>query len=486
MVDVAPTGPAILQHLQHVLDGQRHNSSEFARQLQELDERVSELVQRKGETIVQLAQHYLPDMSSEHVHQVFGDVRRELDSILKRKHKRERDLARKIDRIVSRQQDASRQLESVTRELNEKVVQRERLENELTQHLQTNDTFLQLSERTIDAERRLAEHESRVIELNGEADRKLPSYQQSILFQYLWNRHYGTPEYNCGRLIRRLDDWVARLIDYRKYRPSYLFLCTTAERVAEEVKRRRAEFERDVSEMEGIENGLSAELGLDPILQTGTQLGEQRDAMVEELTSLESELEALEDELIELESDEGRFFDDAIDRLRKFLSETETSVLEQRAEQTPEKLDDEIVAEIGYLNEELDDSRESIREMREKRTDAEKLIKGLGYVLRECQNSDFDSDRCYFDPDFDVTIPIDRFLKKEIGRQTLLLEIRKRQHFHPTWVDKLFQRTASILNNETSRAVIRAVAELATQVLIHTLSNKQGRRNRTFTRKKGF
>jgi len=41
---------------------------------------------------------------------------------------------------------------------------------------------------------------------------------------YLWRRKLGTSEYASGFLVRWVDEWIARLVNYREARANYAML----------------------------------------------------------------------------------------------------------------------------------------------------------------------------------------------------------------------------------------------------------------------
>lgn len=52
-------------------------------------------------------------------------------------------------------------------------------------------------------------------EILEECDQKLPEFDQDASYTYLRERHYGTEHYTQRRLVRWMDDWLAKRIDYR-------------------------------------------------------------------------------------------------------------------------------------------------------------------------------------------------------------------------------------------------------------------------------
>src|SRR5262249_43798484 len=162
----------------------------------------------------------------------------------------------------------------------------------------------------------------RVNEMQKEAAEKLPHYEQSRLFRYLYERHYGTSEYQHKGLILELDRWVAGLIRYNEARAGDEFLKNTPALVADEVARRHDRFNELMQQVEAIQHAEAEKAGLIDVLKEGEALGDRRDALVKELEQLRQKAKGLEDELGGLERQQNAFYTEALERFGKFLGDT--------------------------------------------------------------------------------------------------------------------------------------------------------------------
>ena len=69
-------------------------------------------------------------------------------------------------------------------------------------------------------------------------------YQDDLLFMYLWDRRYLTPDYRHGGIVRMLDGWVARLIRFKEMRADYHMLNELPQRLREHATKAAEEAER--------------------------------------------------------------------------------------------------------------------------------------------------------------------------------------------------------------------------------------------------
>ena len=86
---------------------------------------------------------------------------------------------------------------------------------------------------------------------------------------------------------------------------------------------------------------------------------------------------------------------------------------------------------------------------------------GLDFVVRRYQQSNFDSQRSYFEEGFHPREQIDRFRKGVTSKDDLWQAIRLRQEFEPTWVEKSAGQAGSAINSPLAQVLMHAMVEAA-------------------------
>ncbi|MCA9241442.1 MAG: hypothetical protein KDA37_14635, partial [Planctomycetales bacterium] len=345
MVGGYVSGMQVFGQLQHAHRSLGEQLQSAHAKVAQLDGAISDTVRRRGEALLELSKHYLPDITRQTIAGAFVEVRDELEDVLEKKTNRERQLNAKWDATLDRRAQLEDKLNETTSELNGLVEQRETLEKRLADLLAQDEKFHLLSERAVAAEAELARNEQRVEESRREANEKLPAYKKSRMFQYLLERGYGTPDYKKRGLTRRLDKWVAKLVDFHNSKQSYDFLRVTPEMMAAEVSRRRAEFDGLMEQVEQIQRTHSDAIGLTDALKQGVEAGERRDALVAKINQEQQERDDIEAELKYLASDHSEFYQQAVARMKRFLSSLEESALDRHARSTASRQDDALVDE---------------------------------------------------------------------------------------------------------------------------------------------
>jgi hypothetical protein len=399
-----------------------------------LEGQSKELLDRRGEALLKLARHYLPEISRAAIESTFKEIRSDLLGILAKREAKRHELQAHLDQANEEIERQNAGIDDVTRQLDEKVVLREKLRAEVAEILKGNADFQERSRLAHQAEEQLHRDEQRVSDMARESLEKLPHYEQSRLFQYLYRRRFGTSDYKAKGWVRSIDRWVSGLIDYPNARNGYEFLKKTPELVAAEVARRREQFEELKAQVDAIEKAEADKIGLTAVLEEGAEIGLERDRLVGELEGLQKRARDVQKAIAEVDQAQNRFYDQAIERFRAFLGETRLAVLQNRARQTPETEDDAIVAELAQLDEQIDAIGPRRANLAERRKVADRVKDALDDVVRKYRLAEYDSYRSYFE-DFDVTWQVQRLEDGARDADDLWRSIESAQRFRPIHVE---------------------------------------------------
>jgi chromosome segregation ATPase len=441
-----------------------------------IDRRVDEYVVRRGEAIVELARHDLPDISQASVEQTYAGIRDDLRSILARKERAQAELQGRLARCQSAIGESQQQVAAAAVVLNQLVAKRTELQQQAAERLKGDAEFQQLSQQALAAEMQLKANEERAEELQLDAAEKLPAYDRSRLFGYLYNRRFGTPEYAHRGWTRSLDRWVAKLIEFERHRVGYDFLRKTPELVKAEVDRRRVAFHAQMEQVEAIEARVSDDVGLSAVLEQGRTQGAEHDRFSARLAQEQAQAQQVESELHALNAEQGRFYVEALERYTRFLSDTETSVLQARASQTADPRDDELVSRIAWLTEEIARLRPDVQAIETRSRDAEQRSEGLSFVVRRAEQANLDSDRCTAEDLGGVERDVERFLAGAMNQNDLWRAIQDRLKFEPTWVETAATGAGQMLNHPTSHVLLQALAQAASVALQQSAERSVQRR----------
>ena len=417
-------GPEVYRMLQRRSQDAQSAVGEASAAVQRVETEIQNLVLERGKAVDELARHYLPELSDDAIASAFAEVRHQLEAVQARRERRLAELRTALESSEAQRAELEGALEAVTTALDEQVVTRDRLEAEVAVQLQADPEFVRLSTEAAQAQVELERNEERATEIADEGAEKRPSYEDSRLFMYLWKRKFATTGYVQRGLTRRLDRWVAELIEFRKARLGYEYLCVTPELVEHEVTRRRAAFEQLMEQVEALEDAADDDAGLTAVRIEGERLGAEREQTEGKIAANAVRNREIGAELTPIERSRGEYYADALRRLKQFLEHAETSSLAAGARDTTTQRDDRLVAELRIVGSELATLEPRLAELEHREHNAREHNSDLEGVLARFRSADYDSPRSYFDdfdPDLTVTTETHR----------LWSELERRQHFRP-------------------------------------------------------
>lgn len=376
----------------------------------------------------QLARLQLPELSSSTAASAWPEAAAELQALEAQRTARAAELHRELDAATAARQAAEDTLAAATRDLDALVARRDALQAEIARALAATAGYPEQQKATQQAEVALARDLSRSEELAAEAKQKLPPYEQSRLFQYLWRRRFGTPDYTATGFARRMDTRLAGFVGYARAAASYRFLQVTPKLVADQVAKRTAEVAAMHQALAAQEDEVAGRHGLPKVLAEGEALGARRGKALEALEQAQRRLAAAQTNLRDEAGSHGRFHTAAVQRLSDVLARAETAALERRASATPDPTDDRLVAQIRAANAELARLSADLPRLEAEARRLDSIADGLEDVLTRFRRQEYDSGRCSF-AGIDPGALVDDVCDGRLGHEDLWDRLKSGQRF---------------------------------------------------------
>ncbi len=435
---------------------------------------VEQVVSDRGTALLELAKHDLPDIRRETIQSTFAEIQRELILIVERKERTLAELQGRIARLLSAEQEASQSRSQADAQLTQQLAEQARLQAVVLSELQVHAEFPALSKQAVEAEAALRQDEKRVADVQAGASEKLPTYERSSLFQYLYRRRFLTPEYTERGWTRRMDRWVSELIGYPTAKRGYEFLKNTPVLMQNELTRRREVFHQLMTQIEKIEEEVANRVGLTPVITAAAEARQLRGRLDEQLAKTRRLTVYAQSELAAVSQEQCQFYQAALDRYRAFLDATETAVLEQRAERTASPHDDEIVSRIGFLTAQVRKLKPQLQETAQAVASSVGVSDGLEFITRRFQQSNFEEDRSHFDDQLRLDQLVERFRKGILSREALWSELKQHQKFERTETETTVM---DIVNHPMTHVLARAMVEVVGAALQQGVNRSIQRRS---------
>ncbi len=359
-------------------------------------DRREELKGDRGEALDSLAQHYLPELTKQAIANTWTEVRDGMFQILQRKQEHVRRVELELGELNQRRQKLDEQLLKTNEAFDKARDEQDRIVAEIETELKQDRRFIELSDRAAMAEAALERAEANLHEIDQESARKLPAYEQSSLFHYLYERGYGTEQYKYRGFTRRMDRWLAAYINYTKSKQSYEFLLKTPDQMRTIIAEDRASLDTVMNELEKRRDSAAAKHGLPAAIARTTELGESRQTLLASIDVVLAESNAKNEERTDVGDVRGSYYRDAIGLFRELLDGREVAELRKRAEQTEEVTDDQIVARLMGVDAAIGKVDEAARKQRAKLDEIQSFLDGLGRMIQRFRAAQFDSSRSNF------------------------------------------------------------------------------------------
>jgi hypothetical protein len=474
-------GAQVFQDLRASLDDVHADAARIRADYQRLDARMKSVVDERGVALLELAKHYVPAISREAVENSFAEIRGELAAIVERKERRVQELSDRIGRLRDAAAAGQVKFDAAAASAKQAADTQAAVQSELSKRLAENTEFQDFSKRALEAEAELQRDEERITEIRREAKEKLPAYERSSLFRYLQEQRFGTPDYTHRGLTRRLDRWVASLISYSQARPSYNFLQVTPAIMEQETARRKEEFNHLMDRIESIEQQTATELRLSESVRNSATTAADRDRLSGLLTADQERVRSADQERAALDQAQGQFYEEAIARLRNFLARAKTSLLQARAMETPDKVDDDIVMRLRILEDELTDLEPRIGQLTADSQAADKRSEGMEFVVRRFEQSNFHDVQSFFEDGFDVMPLVAQYRAGAFDKDAFLQQLKRAQERVPTELERRAGEAAkNMMNSPLTGALVEAMVTVAGAALTTSVGRSVDRR-RPFT-----
>lgn len=449
-------GPEMHRQIMDGYKALQTRTEEIRSKISALDGTQAELAEDRDHALVDLAEYYLPELTRAAIEKSWGGVRGTLIEVLMRKEDQRRRLKQTLDEVNDRRFLEEDRLLQINESLDEATSRQQSLASEVETQLASDETFVTLSRQAAAAEAALERAENNLNEIEQDATRKLPGYEQSKLFQYLRERKFGTPEYGKRGFTRRMDRWVAKLIDYRKAKQGFDFLVETPDRMRKIIAEDRDALDTVMLELEEQRDLVMDRLGLSAAMKKVEQLSAQRDERLESLDGVREETESLERQLTDLEDTRCEYYHEAIQVFRGLLDGMDTGKLASEARRTPSLTDDQIVARLQGTQRQIDQTERDEDRRQEELRDITKSVDAMGRFIQRFRASNFDSARSTFLPSLDVIDALHR-VRNAKDVEDLWDRVRRAQRWGPTFGEKV----TGVATHPVTQVLIGAMAQAA-------------------------
>ena len=288
------------------------------------------------------------------------------------------------------------------------------------------------------AERKALHADSKATRSEEERQSKGEAYKQDPLFSYLWERHYGRPEYKAGGLTRWLDGKVARLIGYADARANFSRLNEIPLRLREHADQLRESAEREFARLRALDEAAREADGV-PALETHVAREQEvLDQIDERIRLSEEEEQAFLEKRAKYAAGEDEYTVKAIEFMAHEYQLDELAALRRDAFDTPYPEDDMVVSQMLQREDEQQRLESFIAGLRDSLEQQQKRLLELESLRTEFKRSRFDRAGSVFDNDSMIGVLLGQFLAGLLDRRMLWKVLQEHQRYRPRRSDPGF------------------------------------------------
>ena len=423
------TGTSALKNINQSLQTLRNEVVRLDVQLSQLTETMGANQRHRVKIINDIAKVRLAEIESGELQASLTAADQEAASILQKRESVLQALNDEINQLnqgLAALEDAREALLYEVNETSQNIVD---AEQQVQQGLKQDSSYLAQFARASEAQNIADEAHRKVEQAQQDMAEKAKPYQSDDLFMYLWQRGYGTTEYN-GRLFARfLDGRVARLIKYEQARVNYWNLT--------EIPKRLQQHADSVSNQADEAHMALQQLELDALAAAGTkQLDTELQKLRDGLDKKDDELEASENLLNQklavrtsFVAGDDEYIKASVKRLSQALNHNDLSAIHRYVRDTHSPTDDQLVIELQGLDDKLADVEEDLSDLRVLHNARLSKLQELEKVRRNFKNSRFDDVRSGFGNEGLLASALAQFIQGSVSGKDLWRTIKRNQRY---------------------------------------------------------
>ena len=405
------TGRDTLQEINdHVLQAQSQIEN-ADREMGNLTSRLSRLRLEEAEQFRQLAKFRLDEMNAGHMAARLDKAHHAVPAFLDQHKQALAELENGLEQVKQSQQKLEQQRESQIDACDKAVESLQRQLARSKEELEQDEGYRLQQEKAV----RAAEVTRRAAEKASQSEADLASkgkpYQEDSIFMYLWQRRYMTPDYRANGIIRSLDGWVARLIDYRENRADYHMLNELPLRLREHADQAAEEAKRQQQALQALERQTAEKDGVGTLQSTLEKSETQLQQINGEIETHEKRYQELLGQKAGFAAGEDKYTQMAVEVLVAELEREDTIELYRQAQATPRPEDDVIVMQLHKLQQEEQETNKRISGLKADRQQQRKALEELTKLRSKFRRSNYDARHSSFPSNLGLGILLGEMLR---------------------------------------------------------------------------
>lgn len=423
------SGRQALSDIDSSLQKIRGELSQADYDLQRNGQQLLGLRQQESESYRQLAKMRLDAMQADQLSKQLDYAERQAAQLLLQRNDQIESVTDKIKQSQKLQLELDQKRNQQAEKLDDAIEELEQLLAEVDLKLETDKGYQQQQIRAQDLVDMASNARDKTKQAEEDLEEKGKPYRDDKIFMYLWERHYGTSQYDAGFITRFFDKKLADHIRYDKARINYFTLNNIPKKLAEHTESLQEEAEQELAELQKMQRYLEVQSGAESL---ENKVDKERDllaAIDKKITQEEESYQNLVKEREAFNLGTDKYIAKAIDVLVESFKADPIPQLQYEARQTETPRDDHLVNQLAVLRESKQRLEDDIASMQGRHRSINRKFEELKEVRRKFKRSDFDAYNSKF-KDGDILSSILRqFATDQVTAKELWRIFKRSQRF---------------------------------------------------------
>ena len=404
----------------------------------EISRQLLALQQARVEDIRELARLRVDMMASGNTLSGIDAVERQVAAVLKARQTAEAELDARIPALQDERNGLEAGRETQRQAVEEAADALDLAEAATQARLDADVDYQAREQRTREADRIARHAEDKALHSEQEKNEKGQSYRDDALFLYLWDRHYGTPQYRAWPVTRWLDTKVARLVDFEDARANYARLQEIPVRLREHAEQKKRDAEAAFEVLRGLDEQAREQDGVVALEASRDQQQaslEEIDVRIEEAAERYGELLARKEEFSVGEDEHYR---KAVGYVASELRRDDTRELRRDAMATPFPDDDLVVNRLFEREHQVQQLETSLNELKRALRQQHEKLQELESLRADFRHRRYDQSGYSFSDGTLIAAMLGNFLNGMLDRDSLWRVLEQQQRYRPRRTNPTF------------------------------------------------
>jgi hypothetical protein len=451
------SGQEIIRQIDQFAAKLRSDEQQASQAAQTVSADIDRIVVEQSGAFRELATIYLPHLNDDVVQDGWSEMQSALTTIQLRKADARQQLERSLHEIELQRLQVETQIQHLGEQVNQLTLQCDQVAETLSLQLRNDSRFQMLSKQAAEGQAKLEQAEASLVDVEADSKQKRPAYEASPLFQYLLRREFGSDRYRSVGIIRRLDRWVARLINYPVAEASYRFLTATPQLMRQLIADQQKSVQALVAEVEQLQRLAAQALGLPQLQADGTRLRSELDRATQEAHRIRAREDTIRRDQAALDSAECQYYLEALTTFQDLLKKAERTEVVTRANQTPGISDDQVVARLQHLDREISAKTQEICQFNAAAKESAARASRIHELASKCRRAQFDHPRRVFDDGLNLESTLQTLAHGHLDADSVYQDLYRRQHLDSPMADQ----AAAVLESPMANILLQTMAHAA-------------------------